>query len=185
MISTIPWDSYLIRNNIWTYPATAVLGPSLFQIPVEELFFFVIQTYATSLVYLCLNKSVFHPACLPCDDSRRGTPSFSHKYDGLLGVLGQSLLVCSIVGGLQLVRNGGPATYLGLILSWASPFLLFLWTLTYRFLARLPSSSVAAPIALPTIYLWCIDTFALQRGTWVIVAGTKLDVHLWKGLEVE
>ena len=57
---TIPWDSYLIRTGIWSkclgerhyhlltliaYPPGSILGPKLFDIPAEELFFFVVQTY--------------------------------------------------------------------------------------------------------------------------------------------
>jgi 15-cis-phytoene synthase/lycopene beta-cyclase len=41
------------------------------------------------------------------------------------------------------------------------------------------------PIALPTLYLWLVDTLALRRGTWVISTGTKYGVHLWDGLEIE
>lgn len=41
------------------------------------------------------------------------------------------------------------------------------------------------PIALPTVYLWLVDTFALKRGTWIIEAGTKYGIHLWDGLEIE
>lgn len=53
-------DSHLIRTGIWctsptfgsfiglpstAYPPDAIIGPTLFSIPAEELFFFVIQTY--------------------------------------------------------------------------------------------------------------------------------------------
>lgn len=62
VVYTIPWDSYLIRSHVWSYPQRAVLGPTLFDIPIEELFFFFIQTYITSLLYLLLAKPVFHPA---------------------------------------------------------------------------------------------------------------------------
>jgi 15-cis-phytoene synthase/lycopene beta-cyclase len=41
------------------------------------------------------------------------------------------------------------------------------------------------PIALPTLYLWVVDTLALKRGTWVISHGTKLGIHLWDGLDIE
>jgi 15-cis-phytoene synthase/lycopene beta-cyclase len=58
-------------------------------------------------------------------------------------------------------------------------------SLSSSFLLRLPASSVLIPIALPTLYLWIVDTFALRRGTWVIVPGTKIDVTLWDGLEAE
>ena len=50
---------------------------------------------------------------------------------------------------------------------------------------KLPISNTWVPILLPTFYLWFVDTFALKRGTWVIEKGTKLDWHLWEGLDVE
>ena len=84
-----------------------------------------------------------------------------------------------------MVWRGGKGTYLGLILAWAGPFALFLWTLSSEFLVNLPTTSTFVPIVLPTIYLWFVDTLALRRGTWSIETGTKLEVQLWKGLEVE
>lgn len=41
------------------------------------------------------------------------------------------------------------------------------------------------PVAIPTLYLWIVDTFALRRGTWVINEGTKIGFQLWDGLEFE
>ena len=46
-------------------------------------------------------------------------------------------------------------------------------------------SNTVVPIAAPTLYLWIVDTFALKRGTWVIELGTKLNFHMWSGLDVE
>lgn len=46
-------------------------------------------------------------------------------------------------------------------------------------------SNTLIPIAIPTLYLWIVDTLALRRGTWVIESGTKLDWHLWAGLDIE
>jgi 15-cis-phytoene synthase/lycopene beta-cyclase len=46
-------------------------------------------------------------------------------------------------------------------------------------------SNTVLPIALPTLYLWVVDTLALKRGTWVISSGTKFGLHLWDGLEIE
>lgn len=50
---------------------------------------------------------------------------------------------------------------------------------------ELPLSNTLVPIAIPTLYLWVVDTLALKRGTWVIESGTKLGWHLWDGLEIE
>lgn len=57
--------------------------------------------------------------------------------------------------------------------------------LAYQLILALPLINTVAPIVLPTCYLWLVDTLALRRGTWVIESGTKLELVLWKGLEVE
>ena len=55
----------------------------------------------------------------------------------------------------------------------------------YDFVLLMPAVSVLVPITLPTFYLWLVDTWALRRGTWVIVKETKLGVNLWDGLDIE
>ncbi|CAG8955138.1 hypothetical protein HYFRA_00007153 [Hymenoscyphus fraxineus] len=174
VVSTTPWDSYLISRNIWTYPPSVIIGPRLFLIPIEELFFFGIQTYNTSLLYLLLSKPVFHPIYL-----RRKSGINQYKLSG------QILLVSSIILGVLMVRAGKEGTYLGLILVWAGPFALLLFCLSSQFILTLPYTSTILPIAIPTIYLWVVDTLALKRGTWAIQSGTKLGIYLWDGLEIE
>lgn len=178
--STIPWDSYLIRRKIWTYPATVIFGPTLFSIPAEEVFFFVIQTYNTTLLYLLLNKPLLHSRYL-VGRKDHGAPNPL----GVQKVAGQAIIVLGISLGASLIWRGGEGTYLGLILVWAGPFALLLWSLAYQFLKRLPLSSTVVPILVPTLYLWIVDTIALRRGTWTIESGTKLGMQLWDGLEIE
>ncbi|KAK4555276.1 hypothetical protein LTR86_007572 [Recurvomyces mirabilis] len=179
VVSTIPWDSYLIRTNIWSYPPSVVLGPKIFSIPIEEVFFFVIQTYNTSLLYLLLSKPVLHSVYLVREKTgRRGKWTY-------IKLIGQLALGLAIKKGITFVREGGKETYLGLILVWAIPFLFLLWSLAYQFLVNLPPTSTIIPIALPTLYLWLVDTLALKRGTWVIESGTKTGITLWEGLEIE
>ena len=180
VVSTIPWDSYLIRRKIWTYPPSAIVGLTLFSIPVEEVFFFVIQTYNTGLVYLLLSKPVFYSSYLTSRKDRKSPIPF--KIQRNAGTIG---LATTILYGGALIWNGGEGTYLGLILGWAGPFALLLWTLSYQFLVCLPVTSTTIAIALPTLYLWAVDTLALKRGTWTIESGTKLGIHLWDGLEIE
>lgn len=175
VVSTIPWDSYLIRRKIWTYPPSVIIGPTLFSIPAEEVFFFVIQTYNTTLLYLILSRPLFHPSYL----------IRKNNIEGSKWRVGQGILGLLVVTGVGLIWKGGEGTYLGLILAWAGPFALLLWTLSSDLLVNLPYTSTVAPIAIPTLYLWVVDTFALRRGTWVIESGTKLGIHLWDGLEIE
>ncbi|KAI1339318.1 hypothetical protein F5Y15DRAFT_383946 [Xylariaceae sp. FL0016] len=176
--ATLPWDSYLIRHGVWTYPPDAIAGPRLLGVPAEELFFFVIQTYITSMLYILLNKPVLHAQYLT---NKEDSPLIVR----LLRTFGQIFLGICIVTGYTLVKKGDEGTYLGLILVWACPFALLTWTFSGYFLLRLPRSSVLLPIVLPTIYLWVVDELALGRGTWSIESGTKLGWCLWGSLELE
>ncbi|KAL1586135.1 hypothetical protein WHR41_04834 [Cladosporium halotolerans] len=176
--STIPWDSYLIRNSIWSYPDNAVMGPKIFDIPVEEVFFFVIQTFNTTLLYLLLSKPTLHSIYLAKEKKND-----KWKVLKLGGQLGLALIIKK---SIDWIKTPGEYTYMGLILVWASPFLLLLWTLAYQFLVKLPLVSTAIPIAIPTLYLWVVDALALHRGTWVISSGTKTGLYLpGIGLEAE
>lgn len=94
-------------------------------------------------------------------------------------------IIASIVIGAVLVKRRTEGLYMGLILVWAGPFVLLLWTLAHQLILELPFSNTLIPIALPTLYLWIVDTLALQRGTWVIEGGTKVGIQLWEGLELE
>ncbi|WPH00962.1 Hypothetical protein R9X50_00379600 [Acrodontium crateriforme] len=175
--STIPWDRYLIRTNIWSYPPDAILGPKLFDIPVEEVFFFVIQTFNTSVLYLLLNKPIL-PSIYLVKEKSAGKWKW-------IKIAGQLATALAIRKGVQWIRDEGEFTYLGLILVWAMAFLSVLWSVSYQLLMRLPLTSTVLPIAIPTLYLWLVDTIALKRGTWVIEAGTKSGKYLWPGLEIE
>ena len=154
-----------------------IVGPKFFDIPLEEVFFFVIQTYNTTLLYLLLSKPTFHPVYL--------------RYEGkvnhwrYLKLAGQVVLAIILKRGWSLVLEAKEGVYLGLILVWAIPFLLLLWSLAYQFVLGLPWTNTLLPIALPTVYLWVVDTLALRRGTWVIESGTKLGIHVWPHLEIE
>ena len=187
----------MIKTEVWTYPPNVILGPTLFRIPAEELFFFVIQTYNTSLLYLILSKPTFHPAYLRGNRLLR-----DHGRMWMWGWLGIFTIIAGIVSGIMLILKGGTGLYIGLIIAWAGPFILLLWCVTiikdvcvigltrsrslaYQFIIGLPISNTLIPIVLPTLYLWIVDTLALKRGTWVIESGTKLDWHLWEGLDIE
>ncbi|PYH94562.1 terpenoid synthase [Aspergillus ellipticus CBS 707.79] len=173
VLATIPWDSYLIRTSIWTYPPDAVVGYTIFDIPIEEVFFFVIQTYTTSVGYCIFTKTLVLPMYLrSCSEKRRV------RDVGKLAILG-----LMSVGG-ACVLAGGRATYLGLILIWVCPVLIFQWILSYPFLVTLPWKPIAAATWLPTAYLWIADARAMRAGTWMIEMGMKLDYQVY-GLEVE
>jgi 15-cis-phytoene synthase / lycopene beta-cyclase len=180
---TIPWDSYLIHTKVWTYPPEAILGPTLFKIPIEELFFFVVQTYVTSLLYILVNKPTLYVTYL-FDDTDLSKPDV--RYLQFRKRLGQVFFVGFILSSYYFsTLPSSKGTYIALICAWAGPVLLGLWCLAYQPLLTLPRSKTWLPIILPTAYLWIVDTIALLRGTWCIESGTKLGVQVWPGLEVE
>ena len=179
-VATVPWDSYLIRHKVWTYPPDVIIGPTLFFIPAEECFFFVIQTYNTSLLYFILSKPVFMPALIVGFKDVKNSRSFK-----LTRAAGFIAILLVIEQGISLLWHGGTGMYLGLILSWVGPFMLLLWTCGHQLLINLPLSSTVLPIAVSTLYLWILDTVQLRKGTWSIESGTKLDIQLWEGLEIE
>ena len=124
VVSTIPWDSYLIRQHIWSYPEDAVVGWTLDRVPLEEVFFFVIQTYNTTFIYLILSRPVFQYAYLPTNQHRTREHG---KSTYIKSKVGQAVLVGAILSGVYMLNSGGKCLYIGLILSWAGPFILLLW----------------------------------------------------------
>lgn len=148
----------------------------MFDIPLEEVFFFVIQTYITSNLYQLLSKPVIHPFYL------KAAPSFASRVSHVLGIVGLGYICQAAIVNLAL---GGKQYYLSLIFAWAGPFLLLLWTVAGMHILHLPLHATFLPIAVPTAYLWLVDTIALRRGTWVIESATKLEIHLWAGLDIE
>ncbi|KAI4104735.1 MAG: hypothetical protein L6R37_003089 [Teloschistes peruensis] len=163
VVSTIPWDSYLIHRRIWTYPADVIVGPSLLHIPAEEVFFFIIQTYNTSLLYIFASKATFHPIYLRGEKLLHDGRRLRKWRNAGVGILGAAILL-----GAWLIRDNGRGVYLGLIIVWAGPFILMLWSLAYQLILNLPLSNTLLPIVAPTLYLWIVDTLALRRGTWTL-----------------
>ncbi|KJZ76523.1 hypothetical protein HIM_04252 [Hirsutella minnesotensis 3608] len=173
VLATTPWDSYLIQNRIWSYPPDAVAGPTLYSIPLEEVFFFVIQTYSTALLYIVMTKHLVLPAYLDRPPQKQW------------GTVGIMILSSVLVLGWAGVLSRSKYTYLGLILIWVCPFMMLLWAMSYQFLLAMPRRVILCAIAIPTAYLCMVDNLALQRGTWVIENETKVNVQVLGSLEVE
>src|SRR3569833_962981 len=174
--TTLPWDSYLIRHNVWTYPGEALVGPRLLGVPIEELFLVTIQTYITSLLYILANKPLLHAQNL-C----RRSPGLLRWAHALVEIL----FAAGTVAGACLTWSVGRGTYLGVILVWACPCAGLAWSLGGRFMLSLPLTSTLVPILTPTFFLWAVDEAALGRGAWSITPGTKLGVCLRGELEIE
>lgn len=90
-------------------------GFTIFQIPVEEVFFFIIQSYSTGLLYTILTKHLVLPTYL-----------LPRHNDFLKQAISLFLLSGSGVG-VACIYAGANVTYLGLILAWALPVITFQW----------------------------------------------------------
>ncbi|RDA84883.1 hypothetical protein CP532_2105 [Ophiocordyceps camponoti-leonardi (nom. inval.)] len=165
------FDYWLV--GIWSYPEDAIVGLTLFSVPMEEIFFFVVQTYNTGILYVMLTKQLVLPVYL-------GRESSSLRRMGCIIVLCVVFLL-ALIG----VSYGGRYTYMSLILAWVTPFLTLQWALSSEFLLALPRLRLLIAVGLPSSYLCLVDTLALRRGTWAIEESTQLNYKLLGLLEVE
>lgn len=108
----------LIASQIWSYPHGNVLG-TYWLIPIEEYFFFMIQTYITSCLYMLLSKPLIRPLFITEDSLKVGTCT------------GVWLAVASTIIGAIMVYYGNRVLYIGLLLTWASPVLALLMYPTF------------------------------------------------------
>ncbi|KAK9900028.1 terpenoid synthase [Cystobasidium minutum MCA 4210] len=176
---TFPWDSYIIKNHAWTYADWAVMF-TLAKVPIEEVFFFIIQSIFTSQLYLLLGMLQTpsqHLLYLSSSHSRATARKIAYSIPLL------ALPAMGIAGW----RAGIPETYtfyLGCILWWITPIMTFLWFIAGdHFLSRRTTSLLT--IAIPTIYLCIVDTIALKAGTWHITERTSTGYFVWPDLPLE
>jgi lycopene beta-cyclase len=159
IVYTIPWDSHLIAEGVWSYAPSRVSGLMLAGIPLEELLFFPLETLLIGLWVFWLT-----PRLAP---QRHDVPAI------VRWVAGAGFGVAWLVGLLILLRGWRPGTYLGWELVWALPPLALqcglgadvLWRRRWLVLAAL------API---TIYLCVIDALAIHAGIWTIAPTQSL-----------
>jgi 15-cis-phytoene synthase/lycopene beta-cyclase len=119
---TIPWDSFLIRWRIWSYPTNTIVGPTLFEVPLEEVFFFIIQTYSTTLLYIVLGKGLVLPPFL---SGPFGHPE--HVRLILWRDIGTFVFSGTAALGIMCIHHGGQYMYMGLIITWACPIMILQW----------------------------------------------------------
>ncbi|GKZ51979.1 hypothetical protein AbraIFM66951_008949, partial [Aspergillus brasiliensis] len=170
--AAIPWDSYLIRTGVWMFPPSSVLGYKFLSIPLEEVFFFAIQTYNTGMLYILLTRHLVFP-------------SFVQPVSMRNRVLGIIALGAPVIMGLVCIWLGGKYTYVGTMIAWAFSFLLIQWLLAAGFILALPRRELLLSVMVPTLFLWAVDTLALDNKTWIIDDDFKLGWQLWRRLDIE
>ena len=146
------------------------------KVPIEEIFFFIIQSIFTSQLYILLG--LFET---PSQHLIYPTNTLSRK------LLRYGPLAFLPAVGIVGWRNAIPEThsfYLGCILWWITPITTFLWFIAGdHFLSRSRTSFLT--ILIPTLYLCMVDTIALKAGTWHITERTSTGIFVWKDLPLE
>lgn len=171
---TTVWDNYLVASGVWSYDPRLVTGVTLGYVPVEEYTFFVLQSLLTGSWFQYLAKRV--PA-----SSAPFNPGQTLPYRlAAVGALG----VVWAAGVRRLMESPGRNDYLGLILGWALPPIMFqlgfggdiLWR--HRLL-------VAGGIVPATLYLGLADSLAISDGTWAINSENTVGTEVIKNLPFE
>lgn len=170
---TIPWDSYLIREGVWSYPPDRVIG-TLWRIPYEELFFFVIQTVIGCLLASLVLQSFGER------DLREQLPAWSGRLFAALGIIVLALVIWSFSQVMVVSR----LRYLALILAWAPPILLLQWAVGHIAL-RIYWRECCCCIIPLTLYLWCTDAYAISRGIWMFPSGQSTGLFVMPYLPLE
>ncbi len=162
---TTPWDNYLVYREVWWYGPDRVMG-TLGYVPIEEYMFFLLQPILTGLFTLHLlarRKGAGEAGLREIPGLRLEPPPASPGRARLLTVLPWFLLTA--LGAWLLTVPSG--LYMGLILAWASPVVALMWLYDGPRLWRFVHVMGLA-VAVPTLYLWVADWYAIRDGIWAI-----------------
>jgi len=173
VLYTTPWDNFIISSGAWSYPPDRILA-FVGYTPVEEYVFFVLQTSVTVLwTLLCVRWSI------PCVHFNHDRRSYL-----LIRWIPISLLGAATVVGYAITYHGRPTFYLGCILWWVCPVIMFLWYGAGNFFVKKIVPSTVA-IAVPSLYLCWMDQIALGENVWHITETTSLNVFVAEHLPLE
>ena len=169
-VYTTPWDSYLIRENIWNYSPGQVLG-TIFYIPFEEYFFFFIQSVIGCLMTAFLMNKLKA-------NTKHELPVTSFQL-----VLIFSLFITSALLFFQFIPENN-LRYLFLILFWALPVVGLQWILGLHILLKEKKVFFTSMILL-TLYFWVADSVAISYKIWTFPEQTLTGWTFMFGLPVE
>lgn len=173
LVWTSPWDNYLVASEVWWYDDALVTGITIGYVPIEEYTFFIVQTLMTGLWTLALSRYAF-PA-LPSNTSDH----YQLRKWGTWSMVGLFFMSLAV-----LLAGWEPGTYMALILIWvAAPF-----GLQFAFGADILLRRwqfVLVGIAVPSLYLWAVDAYAINSGTWTISSDQTVGLLIGGILPIE
>lgn len=158
-----PWDNYLVANNIWYYGNDRVLG-TIGAVPVEEYLFFVLQPILTGMWLIWVQRRM---------KLRLDPPGSLHAGFWAAG----GFIALTLTSVALLVNNVESATYLALILVWASPIMALHYAVGGTEL-RARWRTLLWGIIPPTLYLSFVDALAIADRIWTITPATSTGWHI-------
>jgi phytoene desaturase (3,4-didehydrolycopene-forming) len=178
---TVPWDNYLVANEVWGYGADRVCA-TIGYVPIEEYAFFIIQPIMTCLL-LFRQQAVqgWRGGCCGGTLATRqgGVDTELYLTEPLsLGSLivprwvALHLLPTALLLWLSYAAVGwwlarGSLMYMGLILGWSAPIMSIQWLYGGSTLWR--DADLLVPVVMASsIYLWVTDSIAISDGIWWI-----------------
>ncbi|KAL7754351.1 hypothetical protein RI367_000332 [Sorochytrium milnesiophthora] len=177
-----PWDNYLVWRGGWDYVPGSVLGVIAY-VPVEEYAFFVLQTVLATL----MTSLVFQFADIPTrylvasGSSSTNTNTSKETAQRYLPLVAMSMIAA---WGWQVAQPHTPTFYLGAELWWAMPIIMLEWGLVGPYILRQARFAIVA-IALPTLFMCTLDTWAISRRSWTISTENTTGIMLNQYLPLE
>ncbi|MEM1042078.1 MAG: lycopene cyclase domain-containing protein [Bacteroidota bacterium] len=156
-IYTTAWDNYLVYRGVWYYGEDRVLA-TIGYVPIEEYMFFLLQPVLTGLWLMIVHAQI--------------SDSHAESSSSIRPLLVAFWSAVSLAGVAMLF--GTRTLYMGLILAWAGPVLAGMAWLSAPVFWRHRRAWIVG-IAVPTVYLWIADRFAISNGIWDISNTYSLD----------
>ncbi|MDX1994143.1 MAG: lycopene cyclase domain-containing protein [bacterium] len=171
---TTPWDNYLVANGVWSYNPDLVTGLTLGYVPIEEYTFFVLQSLLTgSWTHYLARRMKAEASSLTAQQT---------LMPRLAATAGLGILW--VAGMRRLLASENKDDYLGLIVGWALPPIMFQTAFGGDILWR-NRALIAASILPATAYLGVSDSLAIGSGTWQINPENTIKTEVIKNLPFE
>lgn len=160
---TTPWDNYILAKGVWWYGPDRILA-TIGYVPIEEYSFFLIQTVFSGLwTLLVLNLRQRNGHHLTTSEKKILNPQKNlllYK-SGILMIL----FLVFLYGVYALFHD--ESFYMGLILAWAMPVVILQFAIGGEHLLKNKTTFLLCALV-PTLYLWCIDYYAISDQIWMI-----------------
>lgn len=167
------WDTLIIPDRTWTFipeRVNSIIGEST----IEKNMFFLLQIILTSLwTLICVRWTI---PCLCFNQNKK-----SYQLIQWIPIL---LLNIVMAIGCTMVVPGQNTFYLGCLLCWASPIIMYLWYGCGNFFVKkIISSSIA--IVVPTLYFCWMNQKISVVNIWYTKKPTSLNVFIFEDLPLE